>query len=548
MMREMQRATAEIGARYEAEYGRNPIDYVIAEIGGNTGRALASAETKEPDQLGAIAIELIDPDLRPYSSYALVAELQEAVRPHPLVEEISFRGWRSGPGGDALDVEFYGADAATLKAASEALKTAVLRFPEVSAVEDNLTYDKDELILDLTPQGRALGFTIDSLGRELRNRLNGIEAATFPEGPRSATIRVELPEGELTADFLERTQMRMPSGGYVPLADLVRVERQSGFSTVRRENGLRTISVTGEISEDDPARAAEIMTALQEEILPAIASEHQVEWMMSGLSEQEDAFLSDAMTGLILVLLGIYLVLAWVFASWTRPMVIMAIIPFGLVGTIYGHAVWDVPLSMFTVIGVIGMTGIIINDAIVLVTTIDEYAEERGLIPSIIDGTADRLRPVLLTTLTTVLGLAPLLYENSSQAQFLKPTVITLCYGLGFGMVLVLLVVPALIAAQADIAQRVASFRRALRARGARALRGLAWAGAGAMAAWCAATMGVTVLTGALPGWLAGIAGLGAVSPLVASAVVFVGGMGVAVVVAYVVAAMTVAMRRRRPV
>ncbi|MGR3455147.1 efflux RND transporter permease subunit [Pseudooceanicola sp.] len=548
MMREMQRATAEIGARYEAEYGRNPIDYVIAEIGGNTGRALASAETKEPDQLGAIAIELIDPDLRPYSSYALVAELQEAVRPHPLVEEISFRGWRSGPGGDALDVEFYGADAATLKAASEALKTAVLRFPEVSAVEDNLTYDKDELILDLTPQGRALGFTIDSLGRELRNRLNGIEAATFPEGPRSATIRVELPEGELTADFLERTQMRMPSGGYVPLADLVRVERQSGFSTVRRENGLRTISVTGEISEDDPARAAEIMTALQEEILPAIASEHQVEWMMSGLSEQEDAFLSDAMTGLILVLLGIYLVLAWVFASWTRPMVIMAIIPFGLVGTIYGHAVWDVPLSMFTVIGVIGMTGIIINDAIVLVTTIDEYAEERGLIPSIIDGTADRLRPVLLTTLTTVLGLAPLLYENSSQAQFLKPTVITLCYGLGFGMVLVLLVVPALIAAQADIAQRVASFRRALRARGARALRGLAWAGAGAMAAWCAATMGVTVLTGALPGWLAGIAGLGAVSPLVASAVVFVGGMGVAVVVAYVVAAMTVAMRRRRAV
>lgn len=542
MMREMQRATAEIGARYEAEYGRNPIDYVIAEIGGNTGRALASAETKEPDQLGAIAIELIDPDLRPYSSYALVAELQEAVRPHPLVEEISFRGWRSGPGGDALDVEFYGADAATLKAASEALKTAVLRFPEVSAVEDNLTYDKDELILDLTPQGRALGFTIDSLGRELRNRLNGIEAATFPEGPRSATIRVELPEGELTADFLERTQMRMPSGGYVPLADLVRVERQSGFSTVRRENGLRTISVTGEISEDDPARAAEIMTALQEEILPAIASEHQVEWMMSGLSEQEDAFLSDAMTGLILVLLGIYLVLAWVFASWTRPMVIMAIIPFGLVGTIYGHAVWDVPLSMFTVIGVIGMTGIIINDAIVLVTTIDEYAEERGLIPSIIDGTADRLRPVLLTTLTTVLGLAPLLYENSSQAQFLKPTVITLCYGLGFGMVLVLLVVPALIAAQADIAQRVASFRRALRARG---LRGLAWAGAGAMAAWCAATMGVTVWTGALPGWLAGIAGLGAVSPLVASAGVFLGGTGVAVVAAYLVAAMTVARRRR---
>ena len=140
----------------------------------------------------------------------------------------------------------------------------------------------------------------------------------------------------------------------------------------------------------------------------------------------------------------------------------MAIIPFGLVGTIYGHYLWDVPLSIFTVVGLIGMVGIIINDSIVLVSTIDEYAQERGLISAIIDGTADRLRPVMLTTMTTVLGLAPLLYEGSSQAQFLKPTVITLVYGLGFGMVLVLLIVPALLAMQADVGQQVASARRML--------------------------------------------------------------------------------------
>ncbi|WP_375689136.1 efflux RND transporter permease subunit [Pseudooceanicola sp. LIPI14-2-Ac024] len=545
MMREMQRATEEIGKLYEKEYGLNPIAYAMAEIGGNTGRALASAETKDADQLGSIAIELIDPDLRPYSSYALVAELQDAVRRHPMVEEISFRGWRHGPGGDALDVQFYGADSATLKAAAEALTTAVLRYPEVSAVEDSLSYDKEELILELTPQGRALGFTIDTLGRVLRHRLNGIEAATYPEGPRSATIRVELPEDELTADFLDNTQMRMDTGDYVPLADLVTVDRQSGFSTVRRENGLRTVTVTGDISEDDPARAAEIMQALETEILPRIASEHQVDWQMGGLSEQENAFLGDALNGLILVLVGIYMVLAWVFASWTRPLVIMAIIPFGMVGTIYGHHAWDVPMSMFTVVGVIGMTGIIINDAIVLVTTIDEYAEERGLIPSIIDGAADRLRPVLLTTLTTVLGLAPLLYENSSQAQFLKPTVITLCYGLGFGMVLVLLVVPALMAAQLDVGRRVASLRRALRAEGAGGLRALSWAGVALMLGWLAATMGVTVWTGALPGWLAAAPALAAMPPLAAALLAYVAGMALAVVLAWAATAVTMAMRRR---
>jgi predicted RND superfamily exporter protein len=127
-------------------------------------------------------------------------------------------------------------------------------------------------------------------------------------------------------------------------------------------------------------------------------------------------------------------------------------------------------MSLFTVVGMIGMVGIIINDSIVLVTTIDEYSETRGLIPAIIDGTSDRLRPVFLTTATTVLGLAPLLYEGSNQAEFLKPTVVTLVYGLGFGMVLVLMVVPALMAMQDDWARQVGAARRALRASGDGAL------------------------------------------------------------------------------
>ncbi|MFY0620130.1 MAG: efflux RND transporter permease subunit [Pelagimonas sp.] len=497
-MRLFQQAVDELGAEYEARHGLNPLDYVLAEVGGNAGRGLAGTDTKSADQLGGISIELIEADLRPYSSFAFVGELQDRVPRHPLVETISFRGWRSGPGGDALDIQFYGASAEILKSASEDLKEALAQFPEVSAVEDNLAYDKEELILELTPQGQALGFETAGLGRVLRNRLGGIEAATYPVGPRSAAIRVELPEGELTADFLERTLMRTPQGEYVPLADIVSVEQRTGFSTVRRENGIRLISVTGDVSEDDPARATEINRLLEEDILPKIASERQVEYNLSGLSEDENQFLNDARNGLILVLLGIYLVLAWVFASWTRPLVVMAIIPFGLVGTIYGHAAWDVPLSMFTVVGLLGMTGIIINDSIVLVTQIDAYAKDRGLVPSIIDGAADRLRPVFLTTATTVLGLAPLLYERSAQAQFLKPTVITLVYGLGFGMILVLLVVPALVAVQHDVAKLVKAFKRGLRFR-ASGLRGMLSLGFVAMLAWLVMTLGHVAWQGTLP-------------------------------------------------
>ncbi|MEM8979448.1 MAG: efflux RND transporter permease subunit [Pseudomonadota bacterium] len=508
MMQEMQRAVAALGTELEGRIGVNPVDFVIAEIGGSAGRGMAGTETKSADQLGAISIELIDADLRPgYSSFAFVGELQDAVRRHPLVENISFRGWRSGPGGDALDIQFYGAEAATLKEASLALQDALAQFPEVSAVEDNLAYDKDELILELTAQGQALGFTIDRLGADLRNRLNGIEAATYPVGPRSAAIRVELPESELTADFLDRMMVRASSGQYVALGDIVTVERQAGFSTVRRENGLQLISVTGDISEDDPARATEIMRLLENEILPKIEEEQQVAFNLSGLSEQEGEFLADARTGLIFSLLGIYLALAWVFSSWTRPMVVMAIIPFGLIGTIYGHWIHDVPLSMFTVVGLIGMTGIIINDSIVLVTTIDEYAEDRGVIPAIIDGAADRLRPVLLTTLTTVLGLMPLLFETSRQAQFLKPTIITLVYGLGFGMLLVLLIVPALIAMQRDWKVRVTATGRALRAGPeARAVRRAVLSLSGLAALWAIPTFGVFFVTGDFA-WGGGIFG-----------------------------------------
>ncbi len=463
MMREMQRAVDELGAKYEAEYGRNPVAYVLAEVGGNSGRGLAGSDTKEPYQLGAISIELIDADLRPYSSFAFVSELQDTVRNHPLAETVSFRSWASGPGGDDIEVLLFGADPRTLKSAAERLKAELGQFPEVSALEDSLAYDKDELVLELTPQAEVLGFTIDGIGRVLRQKLGGIEAATFPDGPRTATVRVELPEDELTADFLDRMQMRAASGVYVPLSDIVSVERRTGFSTLNRQNGVLLIQVNGDLTDDNADRAAEIMQTLQESILPQIESDFSVESELSGLAAQERDFLSDATFGIVMVLTGIYLTLAWIFASWTRPIVVMAIIPFGLVGTIYGHAQWDVPLSMFTVIGLIGMVGIIINDSNVLVTTIDDYARDRGLIPAIVDGTADRLRPVLLTTLTTVLGLAPLLFEGSNQAEFLKPTVITLCYGLGFGMVLVLLVVPALMAMQQDVSKQVRAVRRSLR-------------------------------------------------------------------------------------
>ncbi|MDO5527837.1 MAG: efflux RND transporter permease subunit [Paracoccus sp. (in: a-proteobacteria)] len=459
----LQQAAADVAARYAEEYGASPITYAIAEIGGNSGRPLPGADTREPHQLGAITIELIDPDLRPYSSFQFVADLQEAAPPHPRLETLSFRGWRSGPGGDAISVRLSGADAQQLKNAAEALKSRLGALPDVSALEDSMAYDKDEMLLELTPQGRALGFTTDALARELRARLAGIEAASFPVGTRTASIRVELPEQQRQDDFLDTMLMRAASGQWVPLGAIVSVETQAGFSTIRRENGVRQITVTGDISGDDPSRAAELTVEIQNEILPAIAADFGVDYTMTGLSEQERAFLGDAGFGFGVALIGIYLALAWIFASWSRPFAVMIVIPFGLIGVVWGHYIWDLPLTLFSIVGMIGMAGIITNDSILLISTADEYAETRGIRPAVIDAIAHRFRAVMLTTATTVMGLGPLLYERSSQALFLKPTVISLVYGLGFGMILVLLIVPAILGIGADIGRARRALLRGLR-------------------------------------------------------------------------------------
>ena len=535
MLRELQRATEALASRMEEETGTSPVLFVMTELGGHAGRALASAENKDSDLLGSISIDLVDADLREISSSAFASALQDEVQALPRLEEFSFRSWGAGPGGDSLSVDLSGGDSETLKAASEALRAALVPYPEITGLEDNLPYDKQELLLQLTAQGQALGFTVEGLSRDLRNRLSGIEAATFPDGLRTGRIRVEVPASERAADFLDSMMMRAASGSFVPLGDIVSVTERQGFSSIRRENGVRVVTVTGDLSEDDPARAREITRLLTERILPDLEADFGITTRLSGQAEQEREFLSDAVIGISLCLILIYLTLAWVFSSWLRPMVVMAVIPFGLIGVIYGHTSWNMAMSMFSIVGMMGMAGIIINDSIVLVTTVDQYARDRGLIPSIIDATCDRLRPVLLTTLTTVLGLTPLMFENSTQAAFLQPTVITLVYGLGFGMFIVLLLVPALLAIGHDMRRQVVSLRRALTL----PARGVSLVPLGAalvLGVWFLATIGGVFVTGEIlvPGGMAALAE----SPMRAAMILFMGGAVLGLVLAWCLGAL----------
>lgn len=527
MAQELDRAVAEVARQIKTDTGIYPVVHVLTQVGGTAAKGIPGEETMDPDTLGSIDIGLVGADLRDFSAQDFVRYLNAEIDRPAGIAVLSFRTQGMGPSGDSLAVNFYGTDSRALKAAATDLTNALGAYPEVTGLQDSLPWGKDDMVLQLTPQGEALGFTTAAIGAELFGRLNGITAVEFPAGTRTTAVTVQLPEGELHADFLDTTLMRTPSGDWVPLGEIVQIDSTGAFSTVTRENGRRLVSVTGALSEDDPVRAAEIAAQMSDEILPAIASRHNVSWDLGGLALQQDDFFDDVMGGVMLCILGIYMVLAWVFGSWLKPLIVMAVIPFGLIGTIWGHAHFGLAMSLFTIIGLIGMSGIIINDAIVLVTTVRDHAKRLPIVQAVVQGTSDRLRPILLTTLTTVLGLAPLMYEESRQSLFLKPTVVTLVYGLSVGFFVVLFLVPSLLVIQSDASHALGSLRRALggrrmpfaiRTATAVALATIVLTELGLLWVWLATGQLPALLTQTLPGWPMPIAVL--LSMLAASIVV----------------------------
>ncbi len=461
MMQELQRAADETAKAFEAEHGRNPVRYALAEVGGSSGRGLPGAGDKDPDQLGGISLELIDADLRPYSALVFASALEKAVVTHPLLEEISFRGMRFGPSSDSLAVDLFSTSTADLVSATAALRAALGAYPVISGLEDTLDDSGNDLIVNLTPMGQSLGLDAASLARTVRDHLNGIEVASYPDGQRSGTVRLTVPERERAADVLQSMRIRTALGDYLPLSDVVSVEIRPGLGSILRENGKQAVTVSGDLIEDRPTEAAAVEADLLATILPRIAADHGITYRMSGQSAQEDAFLADAGIAFVLCLAGIYLCLAWITSQWFRPFLVMAVIPFGIAGAVWGHTVWDLPLSLFSIVGLITMAGIITNDAIVLVSTVDEYAETRAIRPAIVDAVVNRLRPILLTSSTNIVGLAPMLYERSSQAEFLKSTVVTFVFGLTAGLLLILFVIPAILMIDADIRRAMGALRKA---------------------------------------------------------------------------------------
>ncbi|MEX2616551.1 MAG: efflux RND transporter permease subunit [Alphaproteobacteria bacterium] len=431
---------------------------VLLKVGAPSGEQGAGFPASG-DHVGSVAVELAASDQREIRTSAIVEAWRARAVALPALEFLTIRSAQGGPPGREVDVRLSGNDLESLKAASKETRALLAEYPGVESISDNLPYGKPETVLEVTPAGRALGFTTETVGRQVRDAFEGAVAKRFARGDEEVTIRVRFPRGGAETASLDGLYLRGPGGAEVLLEEIVSQTGKRGFSQVLREDGVRQVAVTADVDEQ-VSSTDDVLSALENDGIRDIAARHGVAVSFAGKAEEQAQTLGDMRAGAIVGLIGIYIILAWVFSSYFRPLAVLAIIPLGFVGATLGHWLLDYDLTILSMMALVGLSGIVINDSIILVSRIDErIADGDDMEHAIVAGTRDRLRAVILTSATTMGGLTPLLFERSLQAQFLIPMAVTLVFGLMVTTLLVLFVVPALIRVQGDFGRLYARFR-----------------------------------------------------------------------------------------
>ncbi|MDD3517822.1 MAG: efflux RND transporter permease subunit [Chromatiales bacterium] len=446
----------------EAELGGGLLRNVVVRLGSSGAAGGSGGSARSGDQFGSIQIELSSPDQREVRNNTFIRAWQSRIELPSGIETFTITERQGGPPGRDLDVRLTGNDPDAVKAAALELAEVMNDYPGVFGVEDDMPFGREQLIYSLKPEGLSLGLTTESVGRQLRAAFDGRIAQIFQDGLEEVEVRVLLPDHERhSAAILERFNVQLPDGRRVPLDTVVELRHRQGFETLRHAEGRLAVSVSGEVDRT-VNNAGRIRQQLETEVLPDLTQRHGVHHSFEGRAADQAETMRDMKNGGLLALGLIYLTLAWVFGSYGWPLVVMAIIPFGVLGAIVGHWVMGLEMTILSLFGLFGLTGIVVNNSIILVSFYQSLREDGlGRDEAIVEAACQRLRAVLLTSLTTIVGLVPLLFERSVQAQFLIPMAVSLVFGLGVATLLVLVVIPALLGVHERAAERIAAWRAA---------------------------------------------------------------------------------------
>ena len=400
----------------------------------------------EGERVGALYVELVGSDQRRTDNPTFIDNWRSRITVPPGVESFQITSRTVGPSRRELNLRLTGTSAHLLKTAALDLAQTLETIPGVSAIDDDLPYGREQLIYQLSPAGEAMGLSISEIGQQLRAAYDGIILQRFQQGADEVEVRLQLPDAEQRRlDSLLHLPIKLPSGEFVALASVADWRSAQGFETLRHFNGMLSVDVSADVNAA-LNNTAEIVADLQQFTLPALTSRYGVQVSIEGRSASQRETFADMRLGAMIALVLMYLVLAWVFSSYGWPLLVMLTIPLGLTGAVLGHWVLDMNLTILSMFGFFGLSGIVVNDSIILVIFYRQI-RDRGMAinNALVEAACQRLRAVLLTSLTTIAGLTPLLFETSRQAQFLIPMAVSIAFGLAFATLLILLVIPAML-------------------------------------------------------------------------------------------------------
>ncbi len=398
-------------------------------------------------------LELVKPEQRELTAYDIEKLWREKIGEIPGTKELRFFAGTNAGGGAAIEFQLTGRDNDQVEAAALAIQKALAEYDGVYDIRNSFSRGSQEIKLTIKPEAEVLGLTLSNLARQVRQAFYGEEAQRIQRGRDELKVMVRYPkENRLSVTDLEDMWIRTPSGDQVPFYQVADIALGQGFSSITRVNQKRSITISADI-DSEKVESRKVIAEMNDKTIPEILTNFPtVNYGLEGAGKEQADFLRQLGYAALGALFLIYGLIAIPTKSYTQPLVIMSVIPFGIIGAIFGHWVMGKTINMMSMYGFIALTGVVVNDSLIMVDFINKAkAEGVRMMDAVVQSGTQRFRAILLTSLTTFFGILPMLFEGSLQAQFIIPMAISLGFGIVFATIITLFLIPALYIVKEDI-------------------------------------------------------------------------------------------------
>jgi multidrug efflux pump subunit AcrB len=441
---QLEAAAERVGAELAREEGAPVVEHVLASAGEDLSRGNRRSVQVDAaaSNAGSVQVALTAAEARDATAAEFAERWRRAAGVIPDAEELTFSSSLFSAG-EPIDIELRGTDVAVLREVAAALRAELATYPGVRDVRDSFRAGKDEFELRLRASAAPLGLSVADLARQVRQAFYGEEAQRIPRDGEDVKVMVRYPrDGRDSLGDFESLRIRTPRGDEVPLSVVADVVRTTGPTSIRRADGARVVNVVADVDLEQTS-AAEVLEDLETRVLPGLLGPAGVGYSLEGEQREQRESLAGLGRNLTFALFIIFTLLALPLRSYAQPLLVMGTIPLGAVGALAGHALLGLPLSFSSVVGMVALAGVLVNDSLVLVDWANRRRREGSDVGTAVrEAGRSRFRPIFLTSLTTCLGLTPLLLERSVQAQFLIPMAVSIAFGVATATFISLLVVP----------------------------------------------------------------------------------------------------------